>query len=169
MGTSMLPRALSRCAALLIVLLLAACEGPAPVSPVVTPLDFRYLTPLPLNVATIDIQSQYVPSGVPPDVSRIRPDLSGSGTGNHGTAAAEGSRQLRRGGVGGERRRAGRTGDTITGAMSVTLNIYASGGIRAGYAQATVTRQVNGVGADLPPALDEMTRQMMRQMNVEFE
>ncbi len=165
----MLPRALPRCAALLIVLLLAACGLPPLLPQSVAPLDFTYLPPLPLNVATIDIQSQYVPSGVPPDVSQFDPIAP--------VAALEtmARQRLKVAGSSGEAvfvvndAALVRTGDTITGAMSVTLNIYTSGGIRAGYAQATVTRQINGVGADLPAVLDQMTRQMMSQMNVEFE
>ncbi len=155
--------------ALLLVLLLAACgsEQPAPQASF-PPLDFSYLPPLALNVATLEVQSQYVPSG-PPDISQYDP------------APPEAALRL----MATERLKpvgsAGRavftiddaaivqSGDTITGAFSVTLNIYTSAGVRAGFAQATVTRQLTGVGGDLPAALYTLTRQLMQQMNVEFE
>ena len=61
------------------------------------------------------------------------------------------------------------TGNAITGVMSVTLSIYPSPGVRAGYAQATVTRQVSGVEDDLSGPLADLTRNLIDQMNVEFE
>jgi hypothetical protein len=153
----------------LVVLLLAACgsEQPAPQGNF-PPLDFSYLPTLALNVATLEVQSQYVPSG-PPEVSQDDPAppvaalrtmaterLKPVGTAGRAVFAIDDAAMVR-------------SGDTITGAFSVTLNIYTSAGVRAGFAQATVTRQITNVGGDLQTALYTLTRQLMQQMNVEFE
>jgi len=60
-------------------------------------------------------------------------------------------------------------GDVVTGTMSVELDIFGASGTREGYAQATVVRQLAGVTGDLSAALYPFTRDMMAQMNVEFE
>src|SRR3984893_5651087 len=62
---------LSRRSSLLLPWLVAACGGgeerdfPA--------LHYNYLTPLRLNVATVQIEQRFVPSGAPPDVSQLDP------------------------------------------------------------------------------------------------
>jgi hypothetical protein len=155
---------------LLLPLLLTACGGgetpPATQGP---PLDFSYLPVLDLNVATIRIEDQYTPSGVPPDVTQQDPISPAA------ALQQMAQQRLRAGGSAGAavfvvtNASMVRTGDAITGAFSVTLNIYTSAGVRAGFAEATVTRQIAGFGGDLQGALATLTRQLMEQMNVEFE
>jgi len=169
MTPSMPTRVWYRPFVLLLVLLLAACGSEQPASQAsYPPLDFSYLPPLALNVATLEVQSQYVPSG-PPDVSQYDPAppvaalrlmaterLKPVGSAGRAVFSIDDAATVR-------------SGDTITGAFSVTLNIYTSAGVRAGFAQATVTRQLNIVGEDLPAALYTLTRQLMQQINIEFE
>ncbi|MBV9777966.1 MAG: hypothetical protein JO143_13055 [Acetobacteraceae bacterium] len=62
-----------------------------------------------------------------------------------------------------------RLGDMLTSTMSVELDIIAPDNTRAGYAQATVVRQRTGITGDLPAVLYQFTREMLDQMNVEFE
>jgi len=154
---------------LLLVLLLGGCASEQPATQAnYPPLDFSYLPPLALNVATLEVQTQYVPSG-PPDVSEYDPAppvaalrlmaterLKPVGSAGRAVFSIDDAAMVR-------------SGDTITGAFSVTLNIYTSAGVRAGFAQATVTRQLDIVGGDLPGTLYTLTRQLMQQMNVEFE
>jgi len=169
MTSSMPTRVWFRPFAFVLVLLLAACasEEPAPQASY-PPLDFSYLPPLLLNVATVEVQSQYVPSG-PPDVSQDDPAppvaalrlmaterLKPVGSAGRAVFSIDDAAMVR-------------SGDTVTGAFSVTLNIYTSAGVRAGFAQATATRQVTNVDGDLPGALYTLTRQLMQQMNIEFE
>ena len=64
-------RMLTRRGSLLLPLLLAGCGGGAERS--YPPLRYDYLTPLRLNVAAIQIEQRFVPSGVPPDVTQDDP------------------------------------------------------------------------------------------------
>ncbi len=62
---------LTRRGSLLLPLLLAGCGGGEERS--YPPLRYDYLTPLRLNVAAIQIEQRFVPSGVPPDVTQDDP------------------------------------------------------------------------------------------------
>ncbi|MEO9191915.1 MAG: hypothetical protein ABI224_18190 [Acetobacteraceae bacterium] len=162
---------LSRRAVLLSALLAASCSSEPTASPVsqAAPLDFSYLLPLRLNVATVEVEQRYVPQGVPPDVSPLDPvqpvaalrtmgeqRLKADGATGRAVFAINDASLLRQ-------------GDLITGTMSVELDIFDASGARQGYAQATVVRQLAGATGDLSTALYQFTRAMMDQMNVEFE
>ncbi len=166
-------RALFRRLALFLPFLIAACatEPPpsAPTGQNFPPLDFSYLEPIPLNVAAIDIQDHFVPSGLPPDVSQYDPAPP--------VAALRLMAQQRLKPAGSSGRAvfiindASLTaqGDTITGRFSVQLEIFSAPGAQAGFATATARRQRTGATGDLPTVLYQFTRQMMTAMNVEFE
>ena len=62
---------LTRRSSLLLPWLLAACGGGEERD--FPPLHYNYLTPLRLNVATIQIEQRFVPSGAPPDVNQLDP------------------------------------------------------------------------------------------------
>src|SRR3954454_23968078 len=64
-------RMLSRRASLLLPLLIAACADRTPRT--FPPLRYDYLTPLRLNVSTIQIEQRFVPAGAAPDVSQSSP------------------------------------------------------------------------------------------------
>lgn len=154
-------------------LLAASCGSEPPPQPAATgliaPLDFSYLTPLPLNVATIEIEDHFIPLGGPPDVSARDPIPPVAAL----RAMAE--QRLKAEGTSGKAvfviNDASLTnqGDVITGTMNVELDIVGASGARQGFAQATVTRQIAGVSGDLSPVLAQLTRDMMSKMNVEFE
>jgi hypothetical protein len=59
--------------------------------------------------------------------------------------------------------------DGLEGALTVHLDVLTSEGTRAGFAEAQVSRRAVGIGSDLRGALYDITRQMMEDMNVEFE
>jgi len=58
---------LSRRFVLLLPLALATCGEDE--EPVFEPLRYNYLPPIQLNVASIDVQQRFIPSGIDPDVS----------------------------------------------------------------------------------------------------
>lgn len=157
---------LSRRASLLLPFLLAACGGePRQYKP----LRYGYLPPIRLNVAQIQVRQDFVPLGVDPDVSQLDPvqpsdalrqmaedRLQAFGVAGRAVFVILDASLVRR-------------EDTITGMMSVRLDIYTSDNKRVGYAEARVSRQHTGHVDDIHQTLYDMTKQMMDAMNVEFE
>jgi hypothetical protein len=151
----------------LLPLLLAACGGRSKRQ--YPPLHYDHLTPLRLNVAAIQIEQRYLPSGVAPDVSQMAPmppvqalrNMAADrlqAFGNSGQAVfiiQEASLIRQR--------------DTILGSFAVELDVYTSANTRAGFAEARVSRTYSGDLDDLPSTLYDLTKNMMDTMNVEFE
>lgn len=171
MTTNLVSRRAALTAPLLTVLGLAACGEEAP-PPVFAPLRWNYLPPLKLNVARIDIDDSWTPRGgarekgflapTPPvdALRRMAEDrlIAGGNAGRALFVIDDASiRQSR---------------DDYQGSFAVHLDISTADGSRSGYAEARVTRQraiqddsPNGMRAELY----DMVRQMMSDMNVEFE
>ena len=63
---------LTRRASLLLPLAVAACAETPPARDY-PPLSYSYLPPLRLNVASIDVEQRFVPTGAAPDVSPVDP------------------------------------------------------------------------------------------------
>ncbi len=157
-----------RRAALLLPLLLAAgCTGDDPPPRMdAGPLRYDHLTPLRLNVGAVD-----VPDAPPPG------PLDSQNPSPPGQALRR--MALDRIGAGGSTGRAVfaiddasivQSGSGLAGVMAVHLDILAADGGRAAFAEARVTRQAPlPRGAGLPTALQDMTRAMMDDMNVELE
>jgi hypothetical protein len=159
----------NRRAVLLLPLLVAACGGrqdPVPIPP--GPLGFRHLTPLALNVASIEITEEAPPT-TPADVgARLSPP------------AAEAVRTM-------ARDRLVAVGTTGQGVFSVTqaqviqgrdqlncllgcrLEILSPLGSRLGFVEAAARRAVSGPDANRPRAAEALLRQAMDELNVEFE
>jgi hypothetical protein len=151
----------------LLPLLLAACGGPVRTD--FAPLRYDYLEPLRLNVASIEVQSNFIPSGIAPDVSQFDPvqpvdvlktmaqdRLKAFGAAGRAVFVIQDASLIRQ-------------GDTVTGNFAVELNIYNSANVRAAYADARASRQQVGGLGDLRGALYDLTKQLMDAMNVEFE
>lgn len=159
---------LTRRSALLLPLLLAACGGGEP--KYYPPLNYSRLPPLRLNVARIEIEQHFFPSGMAPDVTQFDPvppvealrsmaneRLKAFGSSGRAVFVIQNASLTRQ-------------DDTITGHMDVILNVYPSDtGPRAGFAEARVSRQYTGDLGDLRERLYEMTKAMMKAMNLEFE
>lgn len=159
-------RCLTRRASLLLPLIFAGC---AEEQRDFAPLRYNYLPPIRLNVANVEIQQHFVPSGRPPDVSQLDPvrplDALRAmaedrlvAVGSVGTAvfAMTDASLIRQ-------------DDVISGRVAALLGIYRPDNTRAGFAQAQVSRQHTGHIDDLRATLYDMTRMMMDAMNVEFE
>ncbi len=153
--------------ALLLTLTLAACGSER--EPVYEPLRYNYLPPIQLNVASIDIEQRFFPSGAAPDVSNLDPvppvealkamaldRLQAFGTGNKAILGVlDGSLT--------------RQNDVVIGSMAVSLTILDDRGAQVGYAEARVQSRHSGRINALRPVLYDMTKTMMADMNIEFE
>jgi hypothetical protein len=159
-------RLLSRRSLLLLPLALAACGGEPPDYP---PLRYSYLPPIRLNVASVSVRPDYVPSGVAPDLSPLDPvqpvdalrqmaedRLKPFGAAGQAVFVIQNASVLR-------------DGDTITGTFAVRLDIYTSANTRVGYAEARVAHSHSGHVDDIHQVLYDMTKQLMDEMNVQFE
>ncbi len=159
-------RLLRRRSALLLPLVLAACGGAPPEYPT---LRYTYLPPIRLNVASISVRQDYVPSGLPPDVSQLDPEqpvdvlrrmaadrLQAFGPAGRAVFVIQNASLLQ-------------DGDTITGTFAVRLDIYTSANNRVAYAEARVARSHSGHVDDMHQLLYDMTKGLMDDMNVQFE
>jgi hypothetical protein len=163
----MTARGLTRRLSLLLPFVLAACGGEERTD--FPALRYTYLPPFRLNVANVEIEQQFVPSGIPPDVSQLDPAppvdalrqmaqdrLVAVGTANTAVFAITDASLSKE-------------GDVITGQMTVELSIVGGDGGRLGFARAEVSRQRTGGTDDLRGTLYDLTKAMMDSMNVEFQ
>ncbi len=163
----MTARGLTRRVSLLLPLVLAACGGEERTD--FPALRYTYLPPFRLNVANIEIDQRFVPSGIPPDVTQLDPEppvdalrqmaqdrLVAVGTANTAVFAITNASLTKE-------------GDVITGQMTVELSIIGTDGGRLGFARAQVSRQRTGSTGDLRATLYDLTKAMMDSMNVEFQ
>ena len=161
---------IARRTVLLLPLFAAACatdDGPqnfpAP--------SYSYLTPLHLNVASIQIDDRSPPPGADDRVMSLAP-----------LRPADALKQMAhdRLSPGGSVGRAvfvidqasvHRVGDGLDGRLSVHLDIYAGGDSRVGFAEAQVARRRVSTDTNENPrtVLYNFVTQMMSDMNVEFE
>jgi hypothetical protein len=159
---------LTRRTSLLLPLLLGGCGGGEPERGF-PPLRYDYLTPLQLNVAAIQIEQRFVPSGAAPDVSQYDPEpplralramaedrLQASGNANQAVFVIQNASLARR-------------RDSLLGNFSVELDIVTQANPRAAFAQASVSGTFSGDLDDLPRRLYDLTKDLMDRMNVEFE
>ncbi len=151
-------------------LLLAACGGDALPPRSFPALSYTYLTPLHLNVVSLDIQDHSAPAG-PDDVAALSPVTPQQAL----TTMAHD--RLFPGGPSGQavfvidNAVINRADGTLDGSLSVHLDIIGPGGSKLGYAEAHVSRHhaPSDSQEDRPTALYDLTKQMMADMNVEFE
>lgn len=158
---------MTRRASLLLPWLLAGCGGRTPRT--YPPLRYSYLTPLRINVSTLQIEQRFVPSGVPPDVSQAdpAPPLQALRAMAEDRIQTLGNADLAVFVI--EDASLTRQKDTVVGNFAVQLDIYNTPTTRAAYARASVSSTYTGDLDDLPSRLYDMTKDMMDRMNVEFE
>ncbi|WP_043339376.1 hypothetical protein [Belnapia moabensis] len=154
---------------LLLPLLAAACGGrPEPVPLPPGPLGYKYLSPLALNVAAIDIAEE-APPPVPGDIgARLSPSapeavrimardrLIAVGTTGQARFIVSQAQVIQR-------------ADALTCLLGCRLEVLSGLGSRVGFAEAAVTRSVSGPEAKRPNAPEALLRRAMDDLNVEFE
>jgi hypothetical protein len=161
---------IARRTVLLLPLFAAACSTDS--GPENYPMpSYTYLTPLRLNVARVQIDDRTPPVGNDRvlELAPLRPvdalkqmasdRISAGGTVGRAVFVID-QAWVRRVGGGG-----------LDGRMSVHLDIYAGGDSRVGYAEAQVARNRVSTDTDENPraVLYQFVKQMMNDMNVEFE
>ena len=156
---------LGRRTLLLLPLAVSGCGGDRPTRQGFPALTFGYLTPIRLNVASVED----APLPPPGPLDALDPAPPGP------TLLQMAQDRLTAGGSLGralftvETATLTRSGNGLDGTFSVRLDVMTSDGTRAAFAQARVSRRVDGIGSDLRAALYDITAQMMNDMNVEFE
>ena len=155
---------------LLLPLLVLGCsdEGGSQSFP---PPSYSFLTPIRLNVASIEIDDRSLPAtaGSVETIDPIRPSDALKQMGID-RLAADGSAGRAVFVI--DQARLSRNNGGIDGTMAVHLDVFSGpGGQRVGYAEARVVRRRTStdVGESLPSILYDFTTEMMNDMNVEFE
>jgi hypothetical protein len=154
---------------LLLPLVAAACADrlePVPLPP--GPLSYKYLAPLPLNVAGIDIAEEAL-APVPGDIgARLSPSapeavrimardrLLAVGTTGQARFSVSQAQVIQQEG-------------SLTCLLGCRLEVLSGLGSRLGFAEAAVTRSVSGPEARRPQAPEALLRRAMDDLNVEFE
>jgi hypothetical protein len=152
--------------------LLTACGGGRPGPVRYAPLGWDYLSPLKLNVAAIDVVDSWTTRAgsrekgflaPTPPVEALRKmaadRLIPAGTSGRAVFVIEDASIVQ-------------SGDTYRGSFAVHLDVTTSDGTRSGYAEARALR-TRSIRDDSPDGvraeLYDMVKQMMSDMNVEFE
>ena len=158
--------ALTRRLCLLLPLVLAACGEERKNFP---PLNYSFLTPIRLNVADVEVEQRFIPSGVDPDVTNqdpippvealrglARDRFQAFGSSGRATFVIRDASLIKQ-------------KKEILGVMDVQLNVFTRDGQRGGFAEARVTQRHSGDIDDLRGTLYDMTKAMTDDMNVELE
>ncbi len=157
----------------LAVLALAACSSPAPLQ-TFAPLDYSYLPPLVLKVASLNVVNNYVPS--PSQATLIGEDPASPIT----TLQNMLNRRIVASGAPGTATIAIQTASidqvngNLTGTMTVDVSVASPDGRSTGYAEATVSASQTAPDADASQndtqaALYGLTKRLMNDMNVQLQ
>lgn len=150
---------------LLLALGAAGCDGGPPLRTTFPPLRSDYLTPLQLNVATIEYGA-LPPLGPLDDLDPAPPGPALLQLARDRLIAAGSTGKAL---VTIDDATIARGGDTLVGSMRLRIDVSNIDGTNAGYAEARVTRRLTGIDRDLRGSLYDMTKQMLDAMNVELE
>lgn len=153
----------------------ATREEAAPPQPPPGPIGYRYLTPLPLNVASLEISEADPPRPPPPgDVGSTlspRPAVAGRVVArdrlNWGGGSGRAAFAVTRAEV--PRAPGGGGGTALACALACRLEILSAEGGRLGFVEAKARAAVSGAEAARAGAADRLLRRTMDGLNVEFE
>jgi len=166
---------LFRIAALAAGLTLAACSSSPPPPPVnYPPLNYSYLPPITLKVATVNVQNDYVPD--PGAATLIGEDPEPPATALLGVA----TQRLVANGTPGtatftiENASIEEANGNLTGTLTARLDVISADGRRNGFTEASVSHtetapDPDAAPADVQAALYGMTKQLMDEMNVQMQ
>lgn len=158
---------------LLLPLGLAACAGPPPPPQVFAPLNYSYLPPITLKVASVTVRDEYLPGPGAAELIAQAPEAPATALESmaHSRLVADGSPGSATFVI--KNASLDQVGDTLDGAMDVELDISTSNGQRVAFAEASVSRSVTAPSdmdqAHLRAALYNLTKSLMTEMNVQFQ
>jgi hypothetical protein len=149
----------------------ASCARPEPPAPPLAPMSWTHLTPLPLDVAALEV----VPTSPPPPPGDIGPLLSPPPA-----EAVRGMARDRLSALGGSGQAVflvtaaslvRERGGALRCTLGCRLEILGDGGAEEGpgFMEATARLGVSGAEATRPRAADLLLRRAMDDLNVEFE
>jgi hypothetical protein len=153
---------------------LAACGGPPPPPVVYKPLDYSYLPPITLRVATVNVSNIYVPD--PGAATLIGQDPEPPAT----ALLAVATRRLIGNGTPGtadftvENASIEPVGGNLVGTLTARLDVKSADGRRNGFTEASVSHSQTAPDSDATPAdwqaaLYGMTKALMDSMNVQLQ
>ena len=159
-----------RAALLALPLFAAACSTEPPKRTNFPALRYGFLTPMRLNVASVEVQTRYLPRSAAnvDQTAPVRPEdalrqmaedrLVAAGSAGRAVFVIDDASIIR-------------NGNALFGSFAVHLDLNGDETRGTGYAEARVSRSISGLSrdADIGAALYDMTRQMMDDMNVELE
>ena len=162
---------IARRSVLLLPLLVAACDDDDEATRTFPTPSYSFLTPIRLNVASIEIDDRSI-SGGDSTLNQLSPLRPADGlkqmANDRLVAAGSAGRAVFVIDTAALRRVSG----GIEGTLAVHLDVFAGqGGDRSGYAEARVARRrtSNDTNEDSRAVLYDFTKQMLDDMNVEFE
>lgn len=160
----------SRRSVLTLAALAASCARPQPPAPPLPPMSWTHLTPLPLDVAAVEV----VPSAPPPPPGDVGPLLSPPPA-----EAVRGMARDRLSALGGSGQAVflvtaaslvREPGGALRCSLGCRLDIVGKGGEDGpAFVEAAAQRGVSGADAARPRAADLLLRRAMEDLNVEFE
>jgi len=157
--------------ALASVFSLTACSSSPPPAPIIyKPLDFSYLPPLTLRVASVNVQNTYVPG--PDEATLIGEDPEAPANAisdllNHRLipSGAPGTANVTI-----ETASLDESGGTLTGTMAVRVDVASADGRSTGYTEASISHREaapdgNASQEDVRAALYDMTKTLTEDLN----
>ena len=155
---------ITRRVALLIPFALAACGDDGPPR-VFAPLRYAFLVPLRLNVGGIT----YAPLPPPGPLDGLSPVQAGPAIQQMAQDRLSAGGSSGRAVVLVDDARITRAAGGLDGSFALRVEVFSADNTRSGFAEARVARTATVSGRDLRPALYDITRQMLDDLNVELE
>lgn len=158
---------------LLLPLGLAACASTPPAPQVFPPLNYSYLPPITLKVASVTVEDDYMPGPAAAQLIAQAPEAPATALQSMARTrlVADGSPGSAMFVI--KNASLHQAGNMLDGAMDVELDISTSNGQRVAFAEASVSRSVtlpsDSDEAHLRAALYDLTKSLMTEMNVQFQ
>jgi hypothetical protein len=159
--------------ALISALALASCSSPPPPESF-APLNYSYLTPITFKVATLNVVNAYVPGADEATLNADNPAPPGATLMTMLNQRMQPSGQPGTGTITVQVASITEAGGTLSGQMTVDINLASADGRSTGFAEASVSASAAAPSDDDPSsndmrtALYQLTKQLMDAINVQL-